>query len=521
MAKYRIYEDDMHHLGIISEDRSYKTPAVYDEIQIKEDGVWFCRAYVNWDYFYTKTGGFSVKSRENTHYYVTYGKGVNPNKKPISVEDRKVYDSITVHETGKFITTYDKGKFGVKRLDGSIVLDALYDDVSIWKDANVIQARLGNSYMYFNDQRVQILTDKPSCHEKDGPYFWDGMGWHNFMTREMVDEISDGQTYESPIGLIRINQQGVTDVAQMLQENCQRILMNPNAITELTDQYSYEFGMTTIRLQANQNGEIIPEEWLKGIENLETLGAFENSWHYIDKFLSNTRTKLSVKSLYWLKHRYDMEYDVLGRLCFSYGIDDTLADGEVKWIHVEHYNEHCFPNDYGVSNVMNRGTLSELKNLIASHDWKAQGDPYGGCFFGYRNIRYSEDRPWEETESILEYMYDLGHRPENLIKCLVAELHYCSTFSTEEMDFWEKCAYWALNKCDFPNDISCGETFYDKFLAYTGNYTETNEHQDKIDCLCEFFRNHGARTCQQQTGYYNQQIQHLQDAYDYSIMATW
>lgn len=448
------------------------------------------------------------------------GRGGKPNKNYTSVEDRDFYDSITVHEKGKYIITYEKGKFGVKKLDGSIILNALYDDIEIWPDANVIQTRLGDCYMYFNDQKELILNDKPACYEEDAPYYSDGIGWHNFIIREIVDKITDNHTYESKIGLIRISQQGVTDVAEMLKENCQRIPMNPDTITRLTDQYSYEFGMTIIRLCANQNGEINPEEWLKAIEKLKILKAFENSWYYIDKFLSNSRTKLSVKSLYWLKHQYDMEYDVLGNLCFAYGIDDTLADGEIKWIHVEHYNEHCFPNDYGVSDVMNLGTLSELKKLIESHDWEAQGDPYGGCFFGYRNIYYHNGRLWDETEKILDYMYKLGHNPECLLKRLISKLQYKCNIPIEEMFFWEKCADWALNKCEFPNDISCGETYYDKFLK-TGLHFDNNKHQDRIDKLGETFRNHGARTCQQQTDYYNQQIQNLQDAYDYSIITTW
>lgn len=36
MEKYKIYEDDKHHLGLISNDGKHKTPAVYDEIQIYE-----------------------------------------------------------------------------------------------------------------------------------------------------------------------------------------------------------------------------------------------------------------------------------------------------------------------------------------------------------------------------------------------------------------------------------------------------------------------------------------------------
>ena len=37
MEKYKIYEDGEHHLGLISNDGKHKTPAVYDEIQIRED----------------------------------------------------------------------------------------------------------------------------------------------------------------------------------------------------------------------------------------------------------------------------------------------------------------------------------------------------------------------------------------------------------------------------------------------------------------------------------------------------
>lgn len=39
MTKYKNNEDDMHHLGIVSEDGSHKTATVYDAIQIKPKSV--------------------------------------------------------------------------------------------------------------------------------------------------------------------------------------------------------------------------------------------------------------------------------------------------------------------------------------------------------------------------------------------------------------------------------------------------------------------------------------------------
>ena len=39
MTKYKNNEDDMHHLGIVSEDGSHNTATVYDAIQIKPKPV--------------------------------------------------------------------------------------------------------------------------------------------------------------------------------------------------------------------------------------------------------------------------------------------------------------------------------------------------------------------------------------------------------------------------------------------------------------------------------------------------
>ena len=146
--------------------------------------------------------------------------------------------------------TYEYGKFGLKSLDGLVILDAIYDDIDVWENANVIQVRLGDKHYYFNDQKEQILTDEPSCMEQDVPY-WDGMGWNHFMVREFVDKVSDNHTYISNVGLVRIDHREVKEIASMLQANCERIPMKIESIKELTDQYSYEFGMNILKLKAS------------------------------------------------------------------------------------------------------------------------------------------------------------------------------------------------------------------------------------------------------------------------------
>lgn len=515
--KYRVYEDEKHHLGLISYDGKHMTPAVYDEIQITDGDKWYCRAYINWDYFYPGTGTFSVKTRVGGIEGSDGRKVVNINN-PTTIEDREFYDSIFERKTSQYIFTYEYGKFGLKTLDGSVILDAIYDDIDVWENANVIQVRLGDKHYYFNNRKEQILTDVPD-YINDGAPYCEGLGWNQFIVREIVDQISDNHTYTSKVGLVRIKQMEVEEVANMLQANSERISMKSEAIKKLKDRYSYEFGMNIVKLNADLNGVIAEQEWEIAIYKLKILGAFQNSRHYIDKFITNSKTKLSIKSFYWLKHQYDMECDVLDDLSFAYGLDETLADGEVKWIHVEHYNEHCFPNDYGACRAMQYGTFDELKEIIESHDWEAQGDPYGGCFFAFCNVRYPQGRVWAETEKILNYMLSLGHKPEQLTKCIVDSLQYnCDT--PEEMDFWEKCAEWSLSRSAFPNDLSHGQTCYDEFLNISMD-SKPQEVQNRISKLGELFLSRGARTSEQQAEYNLQKINDIINPYDYFIIDTW
>ena len=184
---YKIYEDEKHHLGLISEDGTHKTPAVYDEIQIKEGKYWLCRAYHNWDYFYPATGKFSVKRREGT-IKGTNCKVVSNTGGPTSLEDREVFDSIGPRTEDGYIYIYHYGKFGINALDGTTILEPEYDDLYVWRNANVIQTRIANNHLYFNDKGERVLTDVPTYLEGGTPYF-SGLGWKGVQIREIVDGI--------------------------------------------------------------------------------------------------------------------------------------------------------------------------------------------------------------------------------------------------------------------------------------------------------------------------------------------
>lgn len=518
MAEYSVYEDEKHHLGIVSMDGKFKSSAVYDEIQTLDNQIWHCRAYNDWDYFYPSTATFSAHVRCPVE--LDDGRRSSNELKPISVECREFYDSIPELKKSRFVYTYVNGKFGLKSISGSVILKPVYDDLNVWKNADVIQVRQADRYMYFNCQQQQILTDEPEYPEQGAPYV-EGMGCTKMVAREIVDGVLDNHTYKSDAGYVRINSLNVEDVANKLQANCERIPMRQEAIELLTNRYSYEFGLISVRLKADEDGVVSDLEWQSAADRLIALCTFANSWHYIDKFMTNSRTRLSFRSFYWLKHKYDMECQVIGRLCFAYGIDETLRDGEVKWIHVEHYNEHCFPGpeDYAVSYAMEYGSIKELRRRLDACDWKGQGASYGGSFFGYHNIRYPKGRTWKETKKILDYMYELGHKPEDLLVQVVDNINY-GFDRKKELRFWEQCADWALEKCGFPNLICNGQTCYDRFLDVNID-KHPKDIRIQILKLGEKFVAHGARTRKEQMEFEVRQMDEILDPYNYDIIDVW
>ena len=150
---YKIYEDEQHHLGLISEDGTHKTPAVYDEIKIV-DGDWLCRAYKNWDKFNPYTGTFTWISWARVKD--SSGNIVDVSKRCTTLQDRRIYDSIKQRIADGYIHIYENGKFGINRLDGTVLLEPIYDEIDVWKYRKVIYARKADNHMHFNDKAERI-----------------------------------------------------------------------------------------------------------------------------------------------------------------------------------------------------------------------------------------------------------------------------------------------------------------------------------------------------------------------------
>jgi hypothetical protein len=463
--------------GLSLKDGKEITPCVYDEI--RPTGYCFtCRTWRNLDRVEIANGEVSFAFRNG------FGSDA-----PISLDQLKAYDDIPPEKADDDFIIYAAGKFGLKDAEGNWIVPCICDSLSKWNNAEVVEVRVGETYQYLNLQGEEILTDKPA----HGDSYTESKFLSDIVEiKELTDGIEDHHTYVHKMGFVRLNCLTPKELAKELKSHCERIPLPKEALTLLMDKYSYEYSAGIVTVSADDCIQ-------KGINLLKGLGFFENSWHYTDKLMTNKNTLLQRQDFIRLRRYYEDKERTLGTSpYFAYGIDTSLKDGEVKWLHVQHYCEHCFPGHYDIGDLVREGSLEELRQAVEKEKW-AKGEPYGGDFFHYGNIDYTTKRNWTETKKVLEYIGQ--HCPDygELLKDSVFNLRMWTLYSFSKPSksrfmFYLRCIKWALKKGADPNaEVDDGETCLDKLMALKSNdYPEALF--DLIQEAILVLRQHGAMT---------------------------
>jgi hypothetical protein len=484
--------------GLSLKDGKKITPCVYDEIRPTGDDF-TCRIWKNWDRVEIENGEVFFSVRVNFC-----------NNRPVTIADLKLYDAIKPEKQDGCTIIYSSGKFGIKDANDAWIVPCICDQLSKWHDAEVVEVRIGEECKYFNLQGEEILTDKPA--------YGDSYAENKFLSgimqvKELTDGINDHHTYIHKMGFIRLNHISPKAFAQELRSHCEIIPMPEKAISDFLDKYSYEYSAGIITLSIN---DLVS----KGTNLLEGLGFFENSWHYIDKMLTNENTRIKVSSFVQLRRYYEDHRIVLGGSPhFAYGIDKSLKDGEVKWINVQHYCEHCFPGYYEIGDLVCEGSLEELRKEVESIEWPEE-EPYGGAFFNYGNIRYTKKRTWTETKKVLEYIgqydFDYDYLLENSINSFYSAQFRHELYNSEAY-FYLRCIIWALKRGANPNSkIEDGETLLDKLKPLKLKNTAASSFKITKEAFLVLHQ-YGALTIEELRQKEDDLIKGM-DSYDYSLI---
>ena len=362
-------------------------------------------------------------------------------------------------EKNGVIYKYQNGKYGVLRKDKSVILPCSFDEVQRWEHCDVIETRTGTRYQYFDMNAKPILTKHRNGLVDDmfSPYSIDEQ--QNdiaLMIMEFVDNCYDEQCcvcYGHSTRLDRILRQ---DVEGMMRSHCEYQRFPADAFHRFNgwDTYIYRAYIAHGKSD-NPMGDCIRQ--------LHEMRCYSSSWFYLDKVLTNENTHLTEQELELLQYAAN-DCGESQQTTIGYGIDNTLADGEAKILHIEYYADH-WPSDEEYTE-----------------------EPPLGCLI---NCIKPDRYDWEKTKSILEAHQDLS--TFGLISEIVDSLWLAS--DENEMHYYYNAIAWGLKHGWNPNEPTLGRTAIECIDEDIRSFEkEGNEMIDILNKIKELLQQYGGVT---------------------------
>jgi hypothetical protein len=356
-----------------------------------------------------------------------------------------------IWENGCWII-YDKsnGKYGVKDSKSHWILPCQFDWVEKWDECEVINTCKEGTVCYYDMQGKQILTKaKYNC---DGSHY-ESLGYRNIMiTRQRTEDADDPQSCICFRHRVHLDQMLFEDMVESL-ENHSEFSQIPEAY--LQTMKGEDACWHTLYIAKSMSDKPIADCY-------KQLAEMRSRWYfpwneYVAKVWTNSSSKLPESELKRLRLKLSngrAAYD------FAYGIDDTLKDGEVKlWLvayRVEEWNDGLGMADF--AKFCQNASLKEIQDEMV----RSEMLPYKEEL----RIEFS-NRPWAETEEILNHLVACGIRTNRFIYDCVMETTYYpkGRDNYEILQFYYNCIKWALKEGMDTQYICQGQAALDVMLA--------------------------------------------------------
>lgn len=367
---------------------------------------------------------------------------------------------------------YQNGKIGFLNNDGSIFLPPIYDEIYDWgKDCDVIYTRHGEEFHYYNRKKEEILTKVNPIPEDAYPLCPYSLGEDQNREVLVCVEPADMQNgddccfaYNQWVRLSLIPRKDIRTIFS----SCEIVPMPDSALREFYDKDTYIYSARYCKA----SGE---HAIMDCINVLESLGAYESSWNYLVKISVNRNTTVKVRELYSaIKHFEDYEewchYDI------SIGYDDTLSDGELSVFQVHYFGDDggAFLDNEIYQNVLPEGSFDDVVAVV--RDSENREDLLDKAYWW---IRYSENREWNETKKILDWLYAQGALNVRSLLDNAAGTDMCE----HKKDVWAfkyNIARWAIARGANVNYIINGKTVVDR-IRYEIERNEKWRNKDADD----------------------------------------
>ena len=399
---------------------------------------------------------------------------------------------------------YENGKIGLKTCEGDILLPAMYDDINDWgADCDVIYVRNGKDFHYFNHNLEEILTEVdeiPEDEYPDCPYnLGEDQNRNVLLCVEPIEKKNGSRDCYAYNQWVRLSRIPCNNVREMF-DDCKVVKMPSDAIDHFEDKCTYIYSARTCT-----SGDNFP--LTACIRKLQSLGCYDSSWCYLLKISTNKTTKLNPHDLYnVIKHfESDLEGEVI-RYIIAIDYDESLDNDEVRLFQLHYFWDDmgAFLYDAFLQETLPEGSVDEVKEVLDRKLYLERKKMLADAYWG---IKYSENRSWDDTQNVLEYLKTEG---ANNYSKLIADHIKINSYWMEEItpEMWQfkkNVITWALDNGGQLNQIHNGKTLYETFVEDLNSAKENpgdkpgyKESVENAEVFAEWLKSKGAITATEQ-----------------------
>lgn len=346
----------------------------------------------------------------------------------------------------------ENGLWGLRSPGGSVLFSAEYDEIHEWEHyCDVVCVRKGCDVCYYNHKKDEILTGLKPLLENKCLIAPDVIA-NTQVDKMMVclEPIKEKTTDMDCFAYGRWVRLSILPRAQVrdLFTGCALRSVDEHAIRHFEHRDTYEF---SARVCTSKGACPISS----CIEKFKQLWVYNCSWEYFFKISINSKTKLSTHDLYKaIKHFEDLDDEVIS-INYAVDFDDSLEVSAVRVLQVNYYWEWRPNRRYEY--VLSEGTIDDVKAELSHVDIV---DREEAVTRGFYYIDYSEERCWEDTEKVLEFLKMEGSDIAGVLdKQLDFNYFWMEKITPDAWTFKRKMVDWALRNGAQINRISHSMTY--------------------------------------------------------------
>lgn len=327
---------------------------------------------------------------------------------------------------------YEGNLCGLKNAEGKVIFEPVWDKITQWKDADVIYAKKGDNFCYFNTKGEHILTEVEPLEgvdDNDMPYYTsEEQGRPEMMTFTFADGLVDNRCCFLKGRWVRVGRILHSKAKEFLREG-NVLPFSKEAFDEFRSPFTYIYSAFEVTKEGQND--------IQGcVEELRLMGCYDSSWHYLTSvFVSPLASDIVLHpSATFAPFEKYLTNEDLHRV--SVGVDSELQEGAVRVRQIRYFKDRWpLPEELDYCKAVVDGTCAEMiqKRGVALYKIKELSRPElksAAVKDFISDIEFPGEiyrsKDWTETVKKIRQLLTFGYRLDEaiwqVVNCLCSDL---------------------------------------------------------------------------------------------------